>query len=116
VTGSSTSDDTPDAPGRGDPGDPDGDDPDEAELRRQYDDYLERIAQRVGKLEVGAFAKHSGHLIKKLSFDDFARAYIGYSDLVAHYRESLARGDTINDILLKLLREQAASLVLTAPE
>lgn len=88
---------------------------DDAELRRHYTEYLERFAREVGDVEVGAFAKHAGHLIKKLAFDEFAPAHVEYHELLKHYLDSLARGDTINNIVCKLLRERAASLVVTPP-
>jgi hypothetical protein len=84
-------------------------------LPHLWDEYLERFTRAVGERAVGAFAKHAGHLIKKLSFEEFASAYLEYSELLASYHSSLARGDTINDIILKLLRERAANLVLPAP-
>jgi hypothetical protein len=88
---------------------------DDTELRHHYDDYLERFAREVGDIELGAFAKHAGHLIKKLSFDEFTAAHVEYHELLAHYRDSLARGDTINNVVGKLLRERAASLVVPPP-
>jgi hypothetical protein len=89
--------------------------PDSAELQRHYTEYLERFAREVGEIDVGAFAKHAGHLIKKLSFDELVPLYVEYSELLAHYHSSLARGDTINNIVGKLLRERAASLILPPP-
>ena len=91
------------------------DDASDPELREQHAQYLERFAREVGERALGAFAKHAGHLIKKMSFEEFAPAYVEYSELLATYRNSVARGDTINDIVLKLLRERAANLVLPAP-
>jgi hypothetical protein len=88
---------------------------DDAELRRRYTEYLERFAREVGDVEVGAFAKYAGHLIKKLEFEEFAPAQIEYEELLKHYLDSLARGDTINNIVCKLLRERGASLVVTPP-
>jgi hypothetical protein len=32
-----------------------------------------------------------------------------------HYDESVDRGDTINDVVLRVLREKAARLVLSPP-
>lgn len=89
---------------------------DDAELRRRYTEYLDRFAQQVGDVAVGAFAKHAGHLIKKLAFDEFAPAYVEYHQLLAHYQDSVSRGDTINNIVLKLLRQQAATLVVQPPK
>jgi len=82
----------------------------------RYAEYLERFAREVGDVQVGAFAKYAGRLIKKLSFEQFTPAYREYTELHARYQDSLDRGDTINDLVLKLLREQSASLVLASPK
>jgi hypothetical protein len=34
---------------------------------------------------------------------------------MTRYEESVERGDTINDVVLKVLRDQAAQLMLTPP-
>ena len=85
------------------------------DLPARYHEYLERFAKQVGEVKVGAFAKYDGRLIKKLSFEDFTPLYVEYSEMLDHYRESLDRGDTINDLVIKLLREHAANLVLKPP-
>jgi hypothetical protein len=85
------------------------------DLPARYHEYLERFGKQVGEVKVGAFAKYDGRLIKKLSFEDFTPLYIEYSEMLDHYRESLDRGDTINDLVIKLLREHAANLVLKPP-
>ena len=86
------------------------------DIASRYAEYLDRLASAVGDIAVGRFVKHAGHLIKKLSFEEFSDAYLEYTDLLARYHDSVARGDTINDVVLKLLREQAANLVLPAPQ
>jgi hypothetical protein len=85
------------------------------DLSARYEEYLERFSERVGDVKTGAFAKFDGKLIKKLSFDDFTPMYVEYQEIAARYEEALERGDTINDIVLKLLRERCAHLVLTSP-
>lgn len=85
------------------------------DLPARYHEYLERFASKVGKHDVGAFAKFNSKLIKKLSFEEFTPAYLEYTELSDKYYESLDRGDTINDIVLKVLREKAATLVLDGP-
>jgi hypothetical protein len=87
----------------------------DAELQQHYTEYLDRFAREVGDFEIGAFAKHAGHLIKKLSFDEFAPAHVEYHELVKRYLDSLARGDTINNVVGKMLRERAANLVVVPP-
>ena len=85
------------------------------DLPARYHEYLERFAHAVGACEVGGFAKYNGKLIKKLAFEEFTPAYLEYTDMAEQYLASLERGDTINDIVLRLLRDQAASLVVKPP-
>ena len=85
------------------------------DLTARYHEYLERFARELGELSPGAFAKFGGRLIKKLSFEEFTPLYREYSEMRAHYDESVERGDTINDIVLRVLREKAAVLVLSPP-
>ena len=85
------------------------------DLPARYADYLKRFAREVGEVEVGAFAKYAGKLIKKLSFEEFTPAFLEYVEMSDRYHESIDRGDTINDVVLKVLRESAARLVLKPP-
>jgi hypothetical protein len=85
------------------------------DLPARYHEYLERFATEIGPQQVGEFAKWSGKLIKKLSFEEFTPAYLEYTEISQRYRESLERGDTINDVVLRLLRERCANLVLKPP-
>ena len=85
------------------------------DLADRYHEYLERFTREVGDVAVGAFVKHAGKLIKKLSFEEFTPALMEYVEMSARYADSIARGDTINDVVLKVLREQAAGLVLKPP-
>ncbi|MDB4958134.1 MAG: hypothetical protein JWO36_5703 [Myxococcales bacterium] len=85
------------------------------DLPGRYHEYLDRFQTEVGDVAPGAFAKFAGKLIKKLSFEEFTPVFLEYTEMADRYRESLDRGDTINDIVLKILREQAASLVMKPP-
>jgi hypothetical protein len=85
-------------------------------LPERYHEYLDRFLTEIGDIKVGAFAKYSGRLIKKLSFEEFTPAYLEYTEMAQHYQESLERGDTINDVVLRVLREKAANLVLKPPQ
>jgi hypothetical protein len=85
------------------------------DLPARYAEYLDRLTEEAGNLEVGEFAKYAGRLIHKLSFEEFSQAYIGYTELLARYRESLERGDTVDDLVLKLLREQSTNLAMPPP-
>lgn len=86
------------------------------DLPARYHEYLSRFAAKVGDVQVGAFAKFGGRLIKKLSFEEFTPAFLEYHEIADRYRDSVERGDTVNDVVLKLLREQAATLVLPPPD
>ncbi len=85
------------------------------DLADRYHDYLERWQREAGDKPVGTFVKFSGKLVKKLSFEEFAPILIEYVEMASRYQESLDRGDTINDIVLKVLRDQAAQLMLPPP-
>jgi len=86
------------------------------DLPAQYHEYLDRFAGELGAdVKVGAFAKYNGTLIKKLSFEEFTPAFLEYQEIAQRYTESMERGDTINDVVLRLLRERGASLVLKPP-
>ncbi len=81
-----------------------------------YEGYLTRFDSELGgDVEVGGFAKYKGKLIKKMAADEFTKVYAEYETMAAHYFESLDRGDTINDIIVRAIRENAANLVLTSP-
>lgn len=82
----------------------------------EYASYLERFAAAIpDDIEVGGFAKYKGKLVKKLGAEDFAKVSADYHSMAAHYFESLDRGDTINDLVVKSIRENAATLILTSP-
>ena len=85
------------------------------DLPGRYHEYLDRFAAALGDVKVGAFGKFGGRLIKKMSFEEFTPAYIEYAEILARYTDGLERGDTVNDMVLRILREQAATLVLEPP-
>jgi len=82
------------------------------DLPARYHEYLDRFATKVGTVDVGAFAKYDGKLIKKLSFEEFTPTYLEFTEMQTAYLETIARGDTINDVVLRVLRDKAATLVL----
>jgi hypothetical protein len=88
---------------------------DDDDLTTRYHEYLDRFATEIGQVAIGSFAKFDGKLIKKLAFDEFVAAVEAYDELSTRYRDSVDRGDTINDAAVKILREQAAALVLKPP-
>ena len=85
------------------------------DLPTRYHEYLDRVFAHLGDVKLGAFAKFDGKLIKKLSFEEFTPVFIEYTEMLDRYQESVERGDTINDLMIKLLREHAATLVLKPP-
>jgi hypothetical protein len=86
------------------------------DLPALYVEYLNRFDREVGTtVEVGAFAKYQGRLIKKMSRDEFDPSFTEYADMARRYHDSLERGDTINDVVVKMLRDSAAKLILKPP-
>ncbi len=85
------------------------------DLPERYREYLERFTRELGDIELGKFAKWNARLIKKLAFEEFTPAYLEYTEIAERYQESIDRGDTINDIVLRILRDKAANLVLPSP-
>jgi hypothetical protein len=82
------------------------------DLVEEYRLYLERFDEKLGACEFGAYAKYQNRLIKKLRYDEFENKWLEFGEAEKAYMEILDRGDTINDILVKVLRERADELVL----
>ena len=85
------------------------------DLVAEYKGYLERFQNNAGDAEFGAFKKHNGRLVKKMRFDEFEPVYSEYYEVAKTYIDSVDRGDTINDVVVKLLRERASELFLKSP-
>lgn len=81
----------------------------------RYHEYLERFAGELGSVEVGAFTKFGGRLIKKMTLEEFTPAFLEYTEITDRYYDSLDRGDTINDMVVRVMREKAANLILKPP-
>lgn len=81
-----------------------------------YLDYLTRFEQQVGGLAVGAYGKWKGSLVRKLSAEEFATRNLEFANLDKTYRGIIARGDTINDAVVRLWRERRAELLIEGPE
>jgi hypothetical protein len=84
----------------------------EVDLVEEYRSYLQRFEEKLGPCEFGEYAKHKGRLVKKLRFDEFEGKWKEFRDVDKAYGEILERGDTINDVLVKVLRERADELIL----
>jgi hypothetical protein len=84
----------------------------EADLVEEYRSYLQRFEEKLGACEFGEYAKHQGRLVKKLRYDEFEAKLTEFRQVDKAYGEILARGDTINDVLVKVLRERCDELIL----
>jgi hypothetical protein len=78
----------------------------------QYRQYLQRYDDLLGPCEFGAYTKHKGRLIKKLRYDEFEQRWREFMEVEQAYSEIMARGDTINDVLVKILRERCDEFLL----
>jgi hypothetical protein len=85
------------------------------DIAKEYRDYLSRFDAEYGESELGVFVKHRGRLVKKMRLEEFEPVYLEFSDMARTYFDSLDRGDTINDVVVKLLRERAIELLVTSP-
>jgi hypothetical protein len=85
------------------------------DLAREYEAYLARFQAELGESDFGVFVKHNGRLIQKLRFEEFKPMYDEYREMIDKYRECVERGDTINDIIVRLMRDRASHLVLPSP-
>jgi hypothetical protein len=77
-----------------------------------YRGYLERYEQSVGPSEFGTYAKHKGRLIKKLTYDEFEEKWKELGEMNQAYEQIVENGDTINDVLVKVLRERCDELLV----
>jgi hypothetical protein len=81
-----------------------------------YQSYVARFDSEVGPIQVGAYGKWRGRLVRKLAADEFAVKHQEFAKLDSTYRGIVARGDTINDAVVKLWRERRAELLIDDPE
>ena len=89
--------------------------PGQLDFKPEYQDYLARFEETHGSTELGAFVKQRGRLVKKLRYEEFEPIYREFKDVAKSYFDSLDRGDTINDVVVKVLRERAIELFLDPP-
>ena len=78
----------------------------------EYRNYLERFEKALGPCEFGTYMKHHGRLIKKLTYDEFEPKWHELAAIERAYEEVVTRGDTINDVLMKVLRERRDELLV----
>jgi hypothetical protein len=84
----------------------------EADFVEEYRGYLARFDETLGACEFGAYAKHKGRLIRKLRYEEFAAKWQEFQEVDRAYGEIMERGDTINDVVVRVLRERADELLL----
>jgi len=85
---------------------------DAADAVDEYRRYLERFEQQVGPCDFGTYTKVKGRLIKKLTFDEFEARWREFEEVSQAYDQIIVNGDTINDVLVKLLRERSDELLV----
>ncbi len=85
------------------------------DIAKEYREYLARFESEYGDSDFGVFVKHRGRLVKKMRVEEFEPVYREFSDIAKSYFDSLDRGDTINDVVVKMLRERAIELLLSSP-
>jgi hypothetical protein len=78
----------------------------------EYRLYLARFETAFGSCEVGTYMKHHGRLIKKLAPEEFGPKWEELGTIERAYEEVVTRGDTINDVLMKVLRERRDELLV----
>lgn len=79
-----------------------------------YREYLQRFESKVGAVAVGSYGKFRGKLVKKLAPHEFLVKHDELTSLSSHYQAAIARGDTLNDTVTKLIAERQAELLLDA--
>jgi hypothetical protein len=82
------------------------------DLVDEYRAYLKRFEALAGKADFGAPAKWKGRLVSKLAYEEFEAKLAEYRKFDQVYQEILARGDTVSDAVLKLLRDRSAELLI----
>lgn len=80
----------------------------------EYRTYLERFHAQFGACGLGTYMKHKGRMIKKLALEEFEVRWYEFVEVDRTHRMTLERGDTINDVLVRLLRERSDELLLDA--
>ncbi len=74
--------------------------------------YLARFESEIGAVAVGGYGKWKGKLVRKLTPAEFLTKQDELAKLSATYEQILARGDTLNDALTKVIRERQIELLV----
>lgn len=82
------------------------------DLVDEYRQYLERFEVVGPGVDFGAFTKRNGRLVKKLRYEEFEAKWREYLQISKSYAQILERGDTINDVIVKILKERCDELIL----
>ncbi|HUH03582.1 MAG TPA: hypothetical protein VML75_16410 [Kofleriaceae bacterium] len=91
-------------------------DPSNEDLVHEFKEYLDRYdAISDTPIDFGGFIKHNGRLVRKLRYDEFEPVFREYTEVSKAYFDSVDRGDTINDVVVKLIRDRATELMKTSP-
>jgi hypothetical protein len=87
----------------------------ETDHLEDFRSYLTRFEGAAGEREFGDFVKFHGRLVKKLTYDEFCPRWEEFTKMKKLYDETFQRGDTINDAMVRVLKERAAELMLDPP-
>jgi hypothetical protein len=87
----------------------------ETDHLEEFRSYLARFEGAAGEREFGDFVKFHGRLVKKLTYDEFCPRWEEFAKMKKLYDETFQRGDTINDAMVRVLKERAAELMLDPP-
>jgi hypothetical protein len=82
------------------------------DVAEEYREYVARFEKLAGRANIGAPAKWRGRLVTKLNYPEFEARLIELRRFQRIYTESMERGDTVNDVVLKLLRDRSAELLI----
>ncbi len=85
---------------------------DEQTFVEEFKAYVQRFDAEVGAKDFGEYGKWKGRLVKKLRYDEFVEKWTEYTKLDGLYKGILERGDTVNDVVLKTLRDNGAELLI----
>jgi hypothetical protein len=80
-------------------------------MSTKYTEYETRFAVMVGAVAVGGYGKYGGQLVRRLSEEEYDRKRAEHDAIERQYRVTVERGDTLNNAVIKVLRELRAELL-----